>query len=88
MYDEEKQKQKNQTNKQTKKPKKKPQNKNKKQNQKKKKKTQPKTNSDRENKICWVAAILVGRSKRGNKQYSNLGLITGEGLPSFARLLL
>jgi hypothetical protein len=30
-------------------------------------------------KIFWVAAILVGRSERGNKRYFILGL-TGEGL--------
>jgi hypothetical protein len=33
-----------------------------------------KTTNDRGNKICWVAATLVGRSERGNKQNFNLGL--------------
>jgi hypothetical protein len=33
-----------------------------------------KKSNDRGNKICWVAATLVGRSERGNKQNFDLGL--------------
>jgi hypothetical protein len=36
-------------------------------------KTKPKLSNDRDNKICWVAAILVGRSERENKQCFSLG---------------